>query len=465
MKTKLVLWGTDADENKVLIAISLKTLDNKIDIWTFPESIVTEEFGKKLMDEWRNGQDLEFPEGGKHIERELTMTEGLLPDDLKVSRGDLIQRAQTEWHFAVLSAKLNQAYQAEFAELKEAVDKLTAYDSGIWESLKTFWGKVQNQVRDRNLFREHADTLRDGTNDLFAKLKELRSSLDEEFNKISKEHFESFNKTLDDVEKRVSEGMNLTVIFDELKRIQRDFKETRFNKEHRSKIWQKIDDAFKSVKEKRFGNNAYNESSPLDRVQRRYDGLMNAIGKMQNSIQRDRDDQEFQNRRVESSEGQLEAQIRHAKIKMINERINSKEEKLNDMLKTKEELEAKINSLKAKEAKQEEINAAKKAAKERIANKIKSEESSRSEDSEKLEKAAEAIKDKKEKEEKKEKENTEEESLLGTIGMAVSETLEDVVDTIKAVAEVVGDKIDEKVEEFKEDMAKASEKAKEEEEE
>ena len=104
MKTKLVLWGTDAEENKVLIALSLRTLENKVDIWTFSESIVTEEFGKKLMDEWRNGQDLEFPEGNIHIERELTMTDGLLPDDIKVSRGDLIQRAQTEWHFAVLSA-------------------------------------------------------------------------------------------------------------------------------------------------------------------------------------------------------------------------------------------------------------------------------------------------------------------------------------------------------------------------
>ncbi|MFT5165713.1 MAG: hypothetical protein ACI8P3_000941 [Saprospiraceae bacterium] len=450
MKTKLVLWGTDADENKVLIALSLRTLENKVDIWTFPENIVTEEFGKSLMDEWRNGNDLEFPEGNIHLERELTMTEGLLPDDIKVSRGDLIQRAQTEWHFAVLSARLNQAYQAEFTELKEKVEKLSSFDASAWESLKIFWGKVQNQVRDRNLFREHADNLRDGTNELFAKLKEMRSSFDEEFNTVSKKHFDDFAKTLEDVEKRVSEGMNLTVIFEELKNIQRDFKEARFNKEHRSKIWQKIDDTFKVVKEKRFGSNAFNESSPQDRVLRRYDGLMNAIHKMETSIHRDREDQGFQSRRVESSEGQLEAQIRQAKIKMINERIVSKEEKLNDMLKTKVELEGKIASINAKAAKQEEIEAAKKTAKERIANKIKLEESSRTdEDTEKLEKAAEAIKEKRE---------GPGESLLGAIGTTFSETLEDVVDTIKAVAEVIGDKIEEKVEEFKVDMQEVEEK-------
>lgn len=457
MKTKLVLWGTDAAEQKVLIAICLRALENKVDIWTFPENIVTEEFGKKLMDEWRNGQDLDFPEGNSHQDRALTISEGLLPDDLKVSRGDLVQRAQTEWHFVVLSAKLNQAYQAEYAELKEKVEQLSSYDSPTWESLKIFWNKVQGQVRDKNLFREHADTLRDGTNALFSKMKELRSTLDEEFNALSKDHFEQFNQTLEGIEKRISEGMNLTVIFEELKNIQKDFKDTRFNKEHRSKIWQKIDDAFKSVKQKRFGNNAFNESTPTDRVKRRYDGLMNAIEKMERSIHRDKDDLAFQTRKIENSEGQLEAQIRQAKIKMVEERVNSKSEKLADMLKTKAELEAKMENLKAKAAKREEMEAAKEAAKEKIASKMKTAETSRSaEEDEKLKKAADAIKDKKEKSD---------DSLLGAISTTMSETLEDVVDTIKAVAEVVGDKIEETVEEIKEDMAKASEAAKSEEEE
>ncbi len=456
MKTKLVLWGTDANEKKILIAIGLRALENKVDIWSFPENIVTEEFEKTLMDKWRNGQEVEFPEGKTHQERELSLTEGILPDDIKINRGDLVQRAQTEWHFAVLSAKLSEAYQTEFNDLKEKVEQLSAYDSAIWESLKVFWSKVQTQVRDKNLFREHADSLRDGTNDLFTKLKSLRSTLDEEYNKLSKEHFENFNSILAAIDKRISEGMNLTVIFEDLKTLQKDFRETKFNKEHRSKIWQKIDDAFKSVKEKRFGSNAFNESSPVDRIQRRYDGLMNAIQKMERSIKRDKDDLEFQNRKIETSEGQLEAQIRQAKIKMIDERIRSKEEKFKDMLKTQKELEAKMASLKAKAAKQEEIDAAKKAAKDKIASQIKTAEGSISdEDAEKLKKAADALKGKKEAPPKKE------ESILGTIGVAMSETLEDVVDTIKAVAEVVGDKIEDKVEEIKEDMAKASEKAKE----
>ncbi len=455
MKTKLVLWGTKAEEQKVLIAISLRALENKVDIYTFPEEIVTEAFGKQLMDEWRLGKEVSFPEGYTHLEKDLSMTEGLLPDELKVSRGDLIQRAQTEWHFVVLSAKLNEAYQSEFSELKEKIEQLGAYDSATWNTLKTFWGKVQTQVRDKNLFREHANSLRDGVNDLFAKLKDLRSTMDDEFNKTSDEHFKKFSSTLEDIETRVKEGMNLTVIFDELKKIQREFKDTKFTREHRSKLWQRIDDSFKTVKEKRFGNNAYNDSSPLDRIQKRYNGLLNAVGKMENSIKRDKDDLSFQNHKVEKSEGQLEAQIRQAKIKMIEERISSKEEKYNDMLKTKAELERKIESLKAKEAKQNEINAAKAAAKEKIAADIEAQKAKLSDDAEKLEKAAEALKDKDDST-KKESAPTED-SLLGAISTTMGEALNDVVDTIKAVAEVVGDKIEEKVDEMREEMAKQEE--------
>jgi hypothetical protein len=461
MKTKLVLWGTNAEEKKVLIAIGLRALENKIDIYTFPEEIVTEAFGKQLMDEWRLGEEVAFPEGYAHIEKELSMTEGLLPEDIKVSRGDLVQRAQTEWHFVVLSAKLNQAYQSEYAELKEKIEQLNSYDSATWNSLKEFWNKVQGQVRDKNLFREHANTLRDGINDLFSKLKELRHSMDEEFHKTSDEHFKKFASTLEDIETRVKEGMNLTVIFDELKRIQREFKDTKFTREHRSKLWQRIDGAFKNVKEKRFGNKAYNDSSPLDRIQKRYDGLLNAINKMENSIRRDKDDLSFQNHKIEKSEGQLEAQIRQAKIKMIEERISSKNDKHEDMLKTKAELERKIESLKAKEAKQKEIEAAKAAAKEKIAADIEAQKANLSDDeAEKLEKAAEALKDEGSPKDTKSTESTsdeKEDSLFGAIGTTMGEALTDVVDTIKAVAEVIGDRIEDKVDEIREEMSKEEE--------
>lgn len=394
MKTKLVLWGNNAQDERILIALRLRPLENKIDIWTFPETIANEEFSKKLMDDWRNDVEIEFPEGVTHLERELTVSQSLLPEDIKVERPDIVSRAQTEWHFIALSARLNEAYLAELNEIREKVESLKAFDPQVWDSLKSFWAKVQEQVGDRNLFREHANSLKNYTNDIFAKMKEMRSSLDEEFQSFSKNHFEQFMETLDSIEKRVADGMNLAGVFEELKGLQRKFRDSKFTREHRAKVWNRLDAAFKIVKEKRFGNNAHNENSPLERLQRRLDGLLSAIGKMEHSIKRDKEEHNFQDRKIEHSEGQLEEQIRLAKIKMIEERIRSKEEKLGEMLQTRSELEQRINVQKNKEARRNELEAAQAAVKEKIAAEMEAAKEAHEADKEKLEKAAKSIKGK-----------------------------------------------------------------------
>ncbi len=452
MKTKIVLWGTNEQDERILIALQLRTQDNKVDIFTFPENIVTEAFYNQMMDDWRDGKECPFPEGFQQSERDLSATESLLPDELKVERGDLIQRAQTEWHFVVLSSKLSEIYQSELGELKEKIEGLTTFESGLWDELKDFWKKVQEQIRERNLFREHANSLRQSTNSLFDHLKKLRSALDDEFKNQSKVFYDQFMTTLSGVEEKVEKGLNLQSIFNELRNIQREFKDTKLTREHRSKVWNKLDRMFKVVKEKRFGSEALAGNSPMDRLKKRYDGLLGAIERMENSLKRDDNDLAFQERRIENSDGQLEAQIRVAKIKMIEERIKSKKVKLEDMLKTKSELETKMaaqaeRDRKATERKKEQAakQAAKKAAKEKIAAKIKEDQQAREGEAADLEKAAEAITSGSTTTPEKQPE-----TLLTAVGVTLGEALEDVVDTVRAVAEVVSEKVGDAFEELKE---------------
>ncbi len=377
MKNKIVVWGTNAAEEKVLIALELKAEDNKVLLYTFPETVVTDAFYNEMMNDWKNDKPVEFPEHTV-IERPLAITDSLLPDDLKSDdRSGVLQRAQTEWHFVVLSTKLHQAYQQELAEFKEKIAALQNFDEGLWEDLRTFWDKVQEQTRERNLFRSHADSLRDNINELFEKLRSLRNQMQQEAKSASQMVYDAFIARLEEIEQRIAAGSaKISTVFEDLKIIQRDYRDAKMTNEHRNRLWDRIDKAFKAAKERRFGPGV-NEGSIADRLERRIAGLKEAAQRIQDSIRRDEEDLEFQNRKIATTEGQLEAQIRVAKIKMIEERLNVKREKLKEVLGTLSGLERQLAKTKekeaaraAKEAERKRFEAAKAAAQAEIAQQV-----------------------------------------------------------------------------------------------
>jgi hypothetical protein len=427
MKNKLVIWGTNAENEKVLIALELQSESNKVVLHTFPEAIAGEEFVGKMMNEWRNGAEVAFPEGFSTLDRELSVTESLLPDDLKVERGDLIQRAQTEWHFAVLSAKLHAAYQQELAEFKEKVHALSAYDNGTWNSLRTFWDKVQNQSRERNLYREHADNLRDNINMLFEDLKKLKSQVQNEFMVASEGVFKDFIKSLEDIEQRIEAGgTKLNSVFEELKQMQRRYRDARMSNEHRNALWERLDGAFKKAKERKFGP-AANEGSLVERHERRLSGLQEALKRMEDSIKRDEDELNFQRKKINATEGQLEAQIRMAKIKMIEERLISKREKVAEMNQTRNDIQRQTGNAKEKETRRAEKEAdrkrmdhARETAKREIAAGIRS-RNDRADF----------------------QPGQKEDTLFEAASTVLGDLLMDALDTAKAVASVVSDKAEE----------------------
>lgn len=421
MKNKLVIWGTNAENEKVLIALELQADANRVMLYTFPEAIANDDFVNKMMNEWRNGGQVDFPEGYNSIERELSIAEGLLPDELKVERADIIQRAQTEWHFVVLSSKLHEAYRQELQEFKEKIQALSSYDNGVWESLRNFWDKVQNQSRERNLFREHADNLRDNINVLFDDLKKMKSRVQNEFMAASEKVYQEFIAAIEDIEKRTEAGGNkLHSVFEDLKQLQRKYRDARLSNEHRNQLWERLDGAFKAAKERKFGPGA-NDGSIAERQERRLAGLHEAVKRMEESVKRDEEELAFQRKKIDATEGQLEAQIRMAKIKMIEERLNSKREKLADMQRTANDVVRQAGLAKEKEARRAEKEAdrkrmdeAKEAARSEIAANIRSR--------------------------RQDNAPRKEDSLLEAAGTVIGDVLMDALDSFKAVASVAMEK-------------------------
>ena len=490
MKTKIVLWGANEADEKLLIGVELVDKENKVLIHKIPEAAATEEVYKMMMDSWREGKEMNWPAEKVEIIRELSVAEGLLPDDIKVERTDVISRAKAEWHFVVLSSKLYEMYNGEVDDFKEKVETLTDFDGALWEELKSFWTKVQNQVQDKNLFREHAGKLRAKTNELFDSMKAMKKTADTEFKKQSKTVVKEFKEKLAAIDEKIEKGLGLKPIFEELKKLQAKVKDAAFTRDDRNDIWKKIDKSFKAVKEKRFGASGEGNNSGASRLEGRYNGLISAINRMQGSIKKDTQEKNFQTKRINTTDGQLEAQIRQAKLVMIDERINSKQVKLDDMLKTKVELEQRMEREKVKEAARAEKAKSKEVANElkaKIQEEIAAKQSNRTPEEEaELKKAADVIAATKKKRAEKEapkstgekveelltaeapkaeakkedtkkeapkKEEAKEESLLGAITASMGEALENVTDTVKAISTVVSDKVEDKVDEVRANLS------------
>lgn len=429
MKNRIVFWGKNENSEKFLLALELLAEEGKVNVISFPEALVSEEFNQTLTKDWRDGKTVDFPEGFTSTLVELTVTGSILPAGITAEKMDLVTRAQAEWNFSILSSRLFRSYQSELNEFKDKVERALNFDKNMWDELKSFWDRVQEQARDKSLFREHSEHLRQETNELFGKLKELRGKLDEEFDRTSKTLYEDIVAKLGDIENKVREGIRLQPLFDELKDIQKKIREVKLNRDHRNKIWDKLDATFKVLKEKRFGPETADDNNPLVRIQKRYEGLMAAIDKMESSVGRDIEELNFQNGKVNTSFGQLEAQIRQAKVAMVEERVRSKKEKLTEMYATKTELDRKMEQLQEKEKrKADEMlkEDAKKAAQEKIANEIAAANAAR------------------------EKAKGEKESLFDAATSILGDSITDMVDTVKAVAEVVEDRIEDKIDEIKE---------------
>jgi DNA repair exonuclease SbcCD ATPase subunit len=400
MRNRIVVWGTNAEDHKVLLAVALEAEENRINIHVIPDRDCTEEFYKKMMSDWREGGELEFPASTQHMVRELSMADSILPDELKVERTDVIQRAQMEWHFAVLTSKLYRNFKNDMEEISDKVKRLEVFDPALWEDMKNLWSNVQKQVMDKNLFKDHIDSLRQKSDAIFEELKKLRDSAKNEAKEKSKEVLDQFMDRIHQLAERLESGAVIKPIFDELVKVQNEIKElAALERSHVRKLKNRLDEVFQQLKAKRESQPGSSPGKIMDQVKSRMEGLSQAIQRLEQSLRGDQRDIDFENKRIASTNGQLEAQIRVAKIKMIEERMRLKQEKLDELNKVREGLEKKQEKFKVKEEKDKQKAEEKKLLKkeeqkikEKISQEIHQTQETLAAEQEKLLKAAEEIK-------------------------------------------------------------------------
>ncbi len=435
MKDRITLWGELKENGKAFLAIELLTSESKVRIRAIPESVLTEDLVRRLEQNWRAGEDIEWPEGIETIERSLNIIESMLPEHILVKKPDIIKNIQAEWHFHVLSAKLSEVYKLELEELKTKINQIDTYSKDVWDELKEFWSKVQGQIKENNLMRRHARNLRKETDTLFNSLKEMRKKLREAFAQKSAEAVQQVYLSLQKIEERVNKGDALRPLFNELKEIQNGLKKLSLTRQDRDNVWKQIDAAFKVVKEKQ-GIGQEGKKGGESRLEKRLQGLLQAIQRVEKSLQRDKSDLAFQNKRINNTEGQLEVQLREAKKIMINQRIDSKEKKLAELHEVRQELEAKLKKEKARQEKLKKklaIEATKKSLHQQHQEKIRAAEKERASDTKILEAA------------KKIAESKQAKKILHTaenIADEIEELFDDTVATIKSVTALISDRLD-----------------------
>jgi len=443
MKDKIVFWATNEKNQNVLVSLRLRASNNKVDIWMFEKSTLIPEFVDKMFEDWASIEVDTLPEPYEYLEHDMS-SPSILPDTILANNTEMINRAEKEWYVKILATKLSMKLQDEVVQLVEQVGGMVKYDKDAWELAKKYWDKINKHFQSRDLTREQTASLRDMINKAFNKLKKLRKDSNVELEQKSKENAEVILKKLNIIIGQVSDSRNLNGLFDTLKQMQLDLRNQRLTQELNKTVRDKMNEAFQQVKEAR-------RSHRNNRLGNRIKGLESAINRMERSARRDEEDLAFQNRRVQASEGKLEKQLREAKIVMIQERLNSKGVKLEDMYKTLKELQKRVKEDAEREATRI------KADKEKAEQRAKREASRKAKQAARA-KAAEEAKVQKAKAEAAAAKKAKEAALLASAAIeekaeAVVEQAENKIEeTTEAVAEVA-EAVEEKAEAVVEETA------------
>ena len=357
MQSRFTATGVTADDKEVLLAYELKEEEFKVTLYIVPKKSLKGELLEQLQKNWVEGAEFEFPKGTKEVNPKLQGEESILPEDIRSEESGKIRIRQNEWAYTLLTAKLWESYLLELEELKKKAAELTQYDRKLFDDAKSFWERVLEHRKERDISQERLDKIKDDVNSVFEKLKTFRKSETAEFEANSAKLREVVIAKIEDLRSRTNEKANFKLLLEEHKNIQNESRKNRYNKSDDVLVRKNLDSAFQFINEQR--NHFFNDLSA-----NRIKGLNEVIERMEAALNRDKKDLEYMQRKAESNKSSsLELQLIKLKTTMMNETIASKEEKLKDIRATLEQVLRQSGQGKKKEAKKEVKEGAKEEVK------------------------------------------------------------------------------------------------------
>jgi outer membrane protein OmpA-like peptidoglycan-associated protein len=331
MQSRFTAKGVTADDKEVVLAYELNEEEFKVALHIVPRKALTAETLEKLEKNWVDGEAFEFPEGTEEITPNLN-AESLLPDNIRSEEAGKVRTKQNEFAYTLLTAKLWESYLTELEGLKKRGAELASYDRQLFDDSKSFWERVLEHRKERDISQERLDKIKDDVNSIFEKLKTFRKSENAEFDANSSKLRDEVIAKLEDLKKRTNEKANFKALLDELKTLQAESRKNRYSKADDNQLRKFFDSVFHYINEQR--NHFFS-----DKTASRVKGLNEVIEKMEHSLSRDKKDLEYLQRKSESNKASmLEVQLIKVKTNMLNETIASKEEKLKDIRLTLEKL-------------------------------------------------------------------------------------------------------------------------------
>ena len=223
MQSRFITTGNVKDSVEVVLAYELKEAEFRLDLHVIPRKLLNKESLEALSNEWVNGGEFSFPEGTENISPDIN-ADSILPDHIKSDKTGEIRHKQNEWAVQLLTNKLWESYLIELENLKKRSADLKGYDKGLFEDAKSYWERVLEHKKERNITQERLDKIKEDVNAIFEQLKSFRKTESAEFEKNSNSVRDMISEKLNQVKLRADEKANFKTLHEDIKGVQHEYR-------------------------------------------------------------------------------------------------------------------------------------------------------------------------------------------------------------------------------------------------